>query len=237
MTLLGTLESTLKRKIEEIRLYDSGIDPAVISALKTDLSVQAITLNTSGQETVSNASVNYAIGFITGILIYTFIFVYGNQIMQGVIEEKSSRIIEILISSLKPFQLMMGKIVGIGAVGLTQFLIWIILISAVSSLVMGYFGLRMPQQEGLDLINSDAGRIFENSGEMGQIFQVLQEINYFQLVLTFIFYFLGGYMLYGAFFCRHRSRGGHTFRRPAIYASSNHSPYHCVFGFICLCSG
>lgn len=200
MTLLGTLESTLKRKIEEIRLYDSGIDPAVISALKTDLSVQAITLNTSGQETVSNASVNYAIGFITGILIYTFIFVYGNQIMQGVIEEKSSRIIEILISSLKPFQLMMGKIVGIGAVGLTQFLIWIILISAVSSLVMGYFGLRMPQQEGLDLINSDAGRIFENSGEMGQIFQVLQEINYFQLVLTFIFYFLGGYMLYGAFF-------------------------------------
>lgn len=200
MTLVESLEATLKRKIEEIRLYDSGIDPTVISALKTDLSVQAITLNTSGQETVSNATVNYAIGFITGILIYTFIFVYGNQIMQGVIEEKSSRIIEILISSLKPFQLMMGKIVGIGAVGLTQFLIWIILISAVSSLIIGYFGLQIPQQQAMESGNSGAGQIFDNAGEMGQIFQVLQEINYFQLITIFIFYFIGGYLLYGAFF-------------------------------------
>src|SRR5690606_27804454 len=147
MTMIGNLEGTLKRKIEEMRLYDSGVDPDIISSLKTNLSIQAITLGTFGEEIMSNATVNYAIGFITGILIYTFIFVYGNQIMQGVIEEKSSRIIEILISSLKPFQLMMVKIIGIGAVGLTQFLIWILLITAVSSLVMGYFGLQMPQQQ------------------------------------------------------------------------------------------
>src|SRR5690606_1668324 len=99
MTMIGNLEGTLKRKIEEMRLYDSGVDPEIISSLKTNLSIQAITLGTFGEEIMSNATVNYAIGFITGILIYTFIFVYGNQIMQGVIEEKSSRIIEILISS------------------------------------------------------------------------------------------------------------------------------------------
>ncbi|MEX2595126.1 MAG: ABC transporter permease [Anditalea sp.] len=199
-TFLGSLEATLKRKIEELRLYDSGIDPAIIADLKTNVSIQSVTLDTFGQETISNATVNYAIGFIAGILIYTFIFVYGNQIMQGVIEEKSSRIIEILISSLKPFQLMMGKIIGIGAVGLTQFLIWIILISAVSSLIMGYFGMQMPQQQALELANPDANRLFDGPGEIEQILQVIQDINLIQLALTFIFYFIGGYLLYGAFF-------------------------------------
>ncbi|HLT09001.1 MAG TPA: ABC transporter permease [Cyclobacteriaceae bacterium] len=200
MTFVSNLEATIKRKIEELRLFNSGIDPKLISSLKTDVSIQAITLTPTGQETVSNATVNYAIGFVTGILIYTFIFVYGNQIMQGVIEEKSSRIIEILISSLKPFQLMMGKILGIGAVGLTQFLIWIFLISAVSSLVMGFFGQQMPQQQALEMANPGAASWIEESGEMGQILEVLSGIDYVQLVLTFVFYFIGGYLLYGAFF-------------------------------------
>lgn len=199
MTFVGSLESTLKRKIDELRLYNSGIDPKLITSLRTDVSIQAITLAPTGKETVSNATVNYAIGFVTGILIYTFIFVYGNQIMQGVIEEKSSRIIEILISSLKPFQLMMGKILGIGAVGLTQFLIWIFLISAVSSLVMGFFGQQMPQQQALELVNP-TGPLMEGSSEIGQILQVLSDINFVQLALTFVFYFIGGYLLYGAFF-------------------------------------
>jgi len=199
MTFVGSLESTLKRKIDELRLYNSGIDPKLIASLRTDVSIQAITLAPTGKETVSNATVNYAIGFVTGILIYTFIFVYGNQIMQGVIEEKSSRIIEILISSLKPFQLMMGKILGIGAVGLTQFLIWIFLISAVSSLVMGFFGQQMPQQQALELVNP-TGPLMEGSNEIGQILQVLSDINFVQLALTFVFYFIGGYLLYGAFF-------------------------------------
>src|SRR5690606_18177971 len=200
MAFIGTLESTLKRKIDELRLYNSGIDPKLISSLRTDVSIQAITLTPTGQETLSNATVNYAIGFVTGILIYTFIFVYGNQIMQGVIEEKSSRIIEILISSIKPFQLMMGKIIGIGAVGLTQFLIWIFLISAVSSLVMGLFGQQLPQQQAMEMANPAHAQMMEGSGELGQIMETFSGINYLQLVLTFIFYFIGGYLLYGAFF-------------------------------------
>ena len=202
MTLVNTLQSNLSRKIEEIRLYDSGIHPSVIASLKSNVSIQAVTLNTSGKEVVSNATVNYVIGFIAGILIYTFIFVYGNQIMQGIIEEKSSRIIEILISSLRPFQLMMGKIIGIGAVGLTQFLIWIILISAVSSLIMGYFGLQMPQQSAMEMsaasANSDA--LAGESMEVEQILLVLKETDFITLIIAFIFYFLGGYLLYGAFF-------------------------------------
>jgi len=200
MTLVENLEETLRRKIEEMRLYDSGIDPKIISSLKTDLSIQSVTLGTSGQEVISNATVNYAIGFIAGILIYTFIFVYGNQIMQGVIEEKSSRIIEILISSLKPFQLMMGKIIGIGAVGLTQFIIWIGLIAAVTSVVLGYFGLQMPQSQAMDMAYPETAQLLGTPLEVGQMFQILREINYLQLLITFIFYFFGGYLLYGAFF-------------------------------------
>lgn len=200
VTMINSLQTTLKRKIDELRLYNAGIDPKLISSLRTSVSIQAITLTPSGQETISNATVNYAIGFVTGILIYTFIFVYGNQIMQGVIEEKSSRIIEILISSIRPFQLMMGKIIGIGAVGLSQFLIWIFLITAVSSLVMGVFGQQMPQQQAMELANPAAGEFIPEQADIGQILEVLASINYVQLVLSFIFYFIGGYLLYGAFF-------------------------------------
>jgi len=200
MGFVEHLEKELKRKIEEIRLYDSGIDPEVISSLKTDVSVQSITIEAGGEEKVSVAGVNYAIGFVLGILIYTFIFVYGTQIMQGVIEEKSSRIIEILVSSIKPFQLMLGKIIGIGAVGLTQFLIWIVLIATVSTIVMGYFGMQMPQQQALEMANPEAARAMAQSSDFVHIMQVIQGIDFVQLVLTFLFYFLGGYLLYGAFF-------------------------------------
>lgn len=200
MNLILFLETNLKRRIEEQRLFESGIDPEVINAYRTKVSIQSITLDISGEEKISDATVNYAIGFMAGILIYIFIFVYGNQIMQGVIEEKSSRIIEILISSIKPFQLMLGKIIGIGAVGLTQFLIWVILIGSVSSIVVGYFGMQMPQQQMVELANPEMGQMINGGDDISHIIQTIQGIDFFQLALTFVFYFLGGYMLYGAFF-------------------------------------
>ncbi|EOZ99727.1 membrane protein, putative [Indibacter alkaliphilus LW1] len=201
MSFVSYLESSLKRRIEEQRLFESGIDPEVISAYRTPVNIQAITLDNSGQEKVTDATVNYAIGFLTGILIYIFIFVYGNQIMHGVIEEKSSRIVEILVSSLKPFQLMMGKIIGIGAVGLTQFLIWIVLISAVSFVVVGYFGMQMPHQQAMELSSPEMISAMNSTNpDILGILEVLQGIDFIKLALTFVFYFLGGYLLYGAFF-------------------------------------
>ncbi len=198
--LISNLERELKRKIEDIRLYQSGIDPQLIEQLRTQVDIQAVTLEKGGDEQRTYAGVNYALGFLLGILIYTFIFVYGTQIMQGVIEEKSSRIIEILVSSIKPFQLMLGKIIGIGAVGLTQFMIWIVLIGVVSSVVMGYFGMQMPQQQALEMMNPGGNIPMEPTSDMAKIIQVLQGIDFLQLVFTFLFYFLGGYLLYGAFF-------------------------------------
>jgi ABC-2 type transport system permease protein len=200
MSVIAGLETELKVKIEEIKLLNSGISRELLSKLKTEVSIRSMRLGRTGNEAVSNTVVNYAIGFISGILIYTFIFVYGNQIMQGVIEEKSSRIVEILVSSLKPFQLMMGKIIGIGAVGLTQFLIWIILISVVSTVIMGYFGMQMPQQDFLGPAGSDSVGWLSDTSTLTEMLLMIQGIDFFFIVLSFLTYFIGGYLLYGAFF-------------------------------------
>ncbi|WP_296697956.1 ABC transporter permease [Algoriphagus sp.] len=199
INLISYLENNLGKKIEEQRLFESGIDPKIINEVRTRVGIKSITLDDQGEETVNDATVNYALGFLTGILIYIFIFVYGNQIMQGVIEEKSSRIVEILVSSLKPFQLMLGKIVGIGAVGLTQFLIWVLLIGTLSTIVIGYLGMQMPQQTAMEMANPE----FTNSmpqSDVSEILQVISGIDFLGLVLSFLFYFLGGYLLYGALF-------------------------------------
>lgn len=200
LNLMGYLESALKRKIEDQRLFEKGIDPSVLKQIRTQVSIQSITLGESGEEKLNDATVNYAIGFLTGILIYIFIFVYGNQIMQGVIEEKSSRIVEILISSLKPFQLMMGKIVGIGAVGLTQFLIWVILIGTLTTLVTGVLGMQMPQQQAMELASPEIAQATPDSNELATVLQVIEGIDFAAIVVSFIIYFLGGYLLYGALF-------------------------------------
>ena len=200
LSLMGYLESALKRKIEDQKLFQQGIDPKILKEIRTDISIQSLTLGDQGEEKVNDATVNYALGFVSGILIYIFIFVYGNQIMQGVIEEKSSRIVEILVSSLKPFQLMMGKIVGIGAVGLTQFLIWVVLIGTLSSIVMGVLGMQMPQQQAMEMANPEFAQATPDAGELANILQVIQGIDFVTLVASFIIYFLGGYLLYGALF-------------------------------------
>lgn len=200
ISLIGYLESALKRKIENQRLFNEGIDPEILQEIKTEVSIQSLTLQDSGEEVLTDASVNYGLGFLSGILIYLFIFLYGNQIMQGVIEEKSSRIVEILVSSLKPFQLMMGKIVGIGAVGLTQFLIWVILIFVLSSFVLSFLGMQMPQQQALEMANPEAMAMAQNQGDLASMLQVIHGIDFVSLIVSFILYFLGGYLLYGALF-------------------------------------
>jgi len=198
--LIGYLEAALKRKVEDLRLYAKGIDPAVLKEIRTQVKIQSLTLGEAGEEVITDATVNYALGFLAGILIYLFIFIYGNQIMQGVIEEKSTRIVEILVSSLRPFQLMMGKIVGIGAVGLTQFLIWVFLVGTLSTIVVGVLGMQMPQQQAMEMANPELMAATSGAGDLGGILHVIESIDFVRLIVAFIFYFLGGYLLYGALF-------------------------------------
>jgi len=155
------------------------IDPVIVNSIKSNISVNAVELTDAGAKD-ANVGPNMAVGIACAILIYISLFIYGAQVMRGVIEEKTSRIIEVIISSVKPFQLMLGKIIGVGLVGLTQFGAWIIL-SVISTKIAG------------QAFNSPQGSM------MGAL-AVLQTIPFGYILGCFLFYFLSGYLLYSALF-------------------------------------
>jgi ABC-2 type transport system permease protein len=130
------IERQLEEKINNQKLIQQGVDPEVVTQTKTQVSVKSFTLGEEdGSEETSATPLKMGLGYIAGILIYFFIFFYAVQVMRGVIEEKTSRIVEVIISSVRPRQLMMGKILGIGLVGVVQFLIWVILSGTIYTVV------------------------------------------------------------------------------------------------------
>lgn len=197
---IGDLENMLENRIRELKMVRFNINQKVLDSIKTDISIQTINLSEEGDERTSDSKVLFGIGMACGIMMYIFIFVYGAQIMQGVIEEKTSKVVEVIVSSVRPFQLMMGKIMGLASVGLLQFLIWIILITTLSSVVLGYFGLEMPQQQMMNEMNQQyPDTQFQNQDTM-EVLKLIGEIPFGYLIFNFLFYFLGGYLLYGALF-------------------------------------
>lgn len=203
---VGNLESLLAERIRELKLEQYKIDPETLKSLKTSVSLKQVNLSETGEEKSSSSGLLYGIGFVLGILIYMFVLIYGIQIMQGVIDEKTSKIVEVIVSSVKPFQLMMGKIIGIASVGLLQFTIWILIITFVSSSVLGYFGLKMPQEQMREQITNqinspEAQEAMEaQNSKVTEFLGMLNEIPFAKIAAVFVFYFLGGYLLYGALF-------------------------------------
>lgn len=150
-----------------------------------------------------NSHLAYGIGYGSGFLIYITLLIYGTMVMRGVTEEKTNRIAEVVISSVKPFQLMIGKIVGIGAVGLTQFLIWIVLIIALSSAATAFIPHETLVQAQESSQQIPGGSISVASGaatEFDDVRNMLGEANWFLIVSCFLFYFLFGYLFYAALF-------------------------------------
>ena len=204
---VGDLESILEERVRDLKLEEYKIDKETLKSLKTNISLKQINLTETGEEKSSSSGLLYGLGFGLGILIYMFVLIYGIQIMQGVIDEKTSKIVEVIVSSVKPFQLMLGKIIGIASVGVVQFLIWIVLITVLSSSVLGYFGLKMPQKQAMEQMTKK----FENNEEVSEAMDQqnskvndllgnISEIPFTKIAFIFIFYFLGGYLLYGALF-------------------------------------
>ena len=198
MRLKTTIESILRKEIENIKFRRSGIDRELLDRIQTHVSISTINLS-DGDERDSNAMVTTAVGFIGAILIYFFIFLYGVQIMRGVIEEKTNRIVEVMISSVKPFQLMMGKIIGIAAVGLTQFLLWIILSSTVTVVVGARFQVDRFSDAQIEQTLETTSDV-QQAKEVNSFLNALGNINLPLILGSFLFYFLGGYLLYGALF-------------------------------------
>jgi ABC-2 type transport system permease protein len=204
LSLTGSsdIERAIESAIEDIKLEESGLDKEVIDNLNSNISLRAVNLSESGEETESSAGLTFGIGYITGFMIYLLIFIYGAQIMHGVLEEKTSRVVEVLISSVKPYYLLMGKVLGIAAVGLTQLFIWILLVTFLSTAVFSYFGVSSPQEMAMDNITQNiepAGAAME-SPEVQQVMNMISSIPFGMIAITFMFYFVGGYLLYGAMF-------------------------------------
>lgn len=195
------IEKQIKQIVEDVKFEREGINRATLEKIKTKINIKTIKLTEKGEERGS-AGAALAIGMISALMIYIFIFLYGVQVMRGVLEEKTSRIIEVLVSSVKPFQLMMGKIVGIAAVGLTQFLLWVILSAAVTSAISGFYGNKFKEKIPLNEIQKNEGieNVEINEESVSGFLSAFSTVNYPLVLGSFLFYFLGGYLLYSALF-------------------------------------
>jgi len=194
---IGALRSLLEDQLKETKMRQLRLDQGLLDSLSTHVNISTVTLTETGQEQVSDSNVRFAIGMLFGLLMYLFIFIYGAQIMQGIIEEKTNKVVEVIVSAVRPFQLMMGKILGLASVGLLQFLIWIILISTLSGLVFILFGIEMPQQQMAREMTVQSGAV---NPELAKIIEVWNQIPLGYMIANFVFYFLGGYLIYGALF-------------------------------------
>ncbi len=206
------VERILQTEFESLKLGHAGIDKEILKAIETPINIQAIRIKDDGELITDYPEVSMGLGFVSGFLIYIFIFLFGSQVLRGVLEEKTSRIVEIIVSSVKPFQLMMGKIVGVGMVGLTQFLIWIVLTFAIVTtfqVIMPDLFRFTPDEQvfvtstqvlSAEEMEKQKEQIQQFDTTAGQIMQGLSAINFPVMIFSFIFYFLGGYLLYAALF-------------------------------------
>lgn len=201
------LENIMEQVVENKKLEASGIDPELLKSAETDFNINTIRIKDDGAEERSYTEVSMVLGIFSGILIYFFIFMFGAQVMRGVIEEKTSRIVEIIVSSVKPFQLMMGKIVGIALVGLTQFLIWVVFTFSIVTAFTVAFSDQLPADGSQSF--SQSGQLFNldqpqeiqaEEAEITEVFHAIFSVNYGIMIFSFLIYFVGGYLLYAALF-------------------------------------
>lgn len=188
-----------KRKIEDVSL-----DPKMLDQLReVDMQLETITLGEEGEKTV-DSKIAMGMGYIMGFAIYMILLVYGTMVMKGVVEEKSNKIVEVIVSSVKPFQLMLGKIIGVGAVGLTQFVLWGILIVVIQFALAFAFNDQLQQLAEFQANQGQALSAGQSPEEMqimiAELIEGTKNINFTAIFFQFIFFFFGGYLLYGALF-------------------------------------
>lgn len=204
------ITKSLEKYIYNLKLRKNNIPLDVLNSVRTDIDLRTIKLEKDGSfKEQSQQDMMRWIGYICGFLVYFFIFFFGAQVMRGVIEEKTSRIIEVIISSVKPFQLMMGKIIGIGMVGLTQFLIWIFLTFSIVFILQQALGFNKTTPDSSELTPEslfeakpvqDQSATPDNTADFQGYVERLREIPFSKVFFGFLFYFIGGFILYGSLF-------------------------------------
>jgi len=204
LTLNNKISDSIEDLIRIQKLKESGLAQKDLDKLKSSVSIDTKKIGETGKEEDSSAGASTIIAYVAGILMFMFIMLYGIQVMRGVIEEKTSRIIEVMISSVKPFQLMMGKIIGIALVGLTQFILWIILTTAISTGVVKVF---LPEKDKKEVsanaqVKDNDKKIREavDNGPIANVQKALANLDVTKIVSMFVFYFIGGYLFYSALY-------------------------------------
>ena len=194
------IEKRIEKSIRDYKISELNLEAKQIEALGVNVSVDPEPLDPNEDNaTTFSSAVGVFLGMMMGFIMYTVVFVYGMMVMRSVMEEKTTRIVEVMISSLKPFQLMMGKIIGVGAVGLTQVTVWAILIPAISFLVQIVFGF---DNSRLEEMQAAQGGINPDDMEamVHMAMNELSQMNWWVIIPLFILYFLGGYFLYASLF-------------------------------------
>lgn len=199
----SSVRSMFRKEIRNFKIKAFGIDQNSLDLIDTDITVEPKTIKDKEKEISSiTSAVSSGLGLVVGVLLFFVIFMFGQQVMRGVNEEKINRIVEVLISSVKPLELMIGKVVGIGLVGLTQFAIWAIIMTALSVAATTFFGIDTTGVS--DLANNEAAaEIMSDDATKQKIANVIKElfaINWLLIIPLYFFYFIIGYLIYASLF-------------------------------------
>ena len=197
--LVSSVRSILTDTIQKAHLAEMGIPnlQQMVKKAHVDVDVRSVKWSESGDEQESSTTAAMGLGFMLSFITYMFVLLYGAMIMNSVIEEKTNRIVEVVVSSCRPFQLMLGKIIGVGLVGLTQMAIWIVLILIIGTVAGGALGLNGASAASPEAMAAASGA---DMGMMESIMRQAMSINYVPILLNFVLYFIGGYLLYSSLF-------------------------------------
>jgi len=199
LIIMESIEGVVNNKLRSLKMQELGIDEEKIKSSRIHSDIKL--LNFSGEKSSKLTSgLKIGIGSIAGYLLMMFVIIYGNAVMRSVIEEKTSRIIEIIVSSVKPFQLMLGKIIGNATAGLLQFTVWGLLLLIGIIGVSLFLGMNTSELFAKDIDTQQLAQIQNVIGDNANIFVEIRKLPLFSLFFLFLFYFLAGYMLYSSFF-------------------------------------
>jgi ABC-2 type transport system permease protein len=213
--LLDHISESLEKEIERQKLlaYDIKDLDVILKTISTNVSIQTIKIDEMGATTETSTGIAMILAYVGGFLMYMLVFMFGAQVMRGVIEEKTSRVVEVIISSVRPIQLMMGKIIGIALVGLTQFMIWIMLTLALVAVVKNtvlsekqFNQITQSAPQSIMVTNQtgdtspESQEVSPELAQFSKMFDNAMNQDWLLIITTFIFYFITGYLLYASVF-------------------------------------
>ena len=201
MSIESYIKEVMKKEIEDQKLMASGVDPDIVSNVRTNINLSVIRMDKEGGEKETFTEIEFLLGIGLATMIYMFIIMFGGQVMQGVAEEKTNRIIEVIISSVKPFQLMMGKIIGVSLVALTQFIIWVVLTGVIYFGFTAWVGLSSGAMGSGTVMtqNVNVNDIMSNE-KVSEIMNIIGSIDFGTILFCFLAFFILGYLFYATMY-------------------------------------